>query len=127
MTHGHRGHSNDQRTGTYNSWRAMRERCTYPRHPKWPNYGGRGVLVCDRWARFELFLADMGERPAGTTLDRVDSNDHYYPANCRWATPLQQVWNRRTIGDVCDWDEPVRTPPAGLFTVAQVERVPLPF
>lgn len=117
MNHGHRGHRNDQRTPTYNSWRAARERCYYPRHPRWADYGGRGVLVCDAWRQFSAFLDDMGVRPAGMTLDRINTNDHYYPANCRWATPLQQVWNRRTIGEVRGFEEPMLAPPAGLFTV----------
>lgn len=117
MSHGHRGHGNNQRTPTYNSWRAMRERCYYPRHPRWIDYGGRGVLVCDAWRQFVAFLADMGERPAGMTLDRVNCDDHYYPGNCRWATPLQQVWNRRTIGEVWEPDGPMLAPPADQFTV----------
>ena len=105
----------------------MRERCLYPGHPKWANYGGRGVLVCDRWAAFENFLADMGERPAGTTLDRIDPNDHYYPGNCRWSTPAVQYWNRRNIRDLGEWDEPVKDPPAGLFTIPEPIRVVIPF
>lgn len=115
--HAHRGKDNAARTPTYNSWRAMRERCYYPPHPRYVDYGGRGVLVCDAWREFQRFLADMGVRPAGMTLDRVDVNDHYYPANCRWATPLEQTWNRRTIGAALRFDEPVKDPPAGLFTV----------
>jgi len=95
----------------------MRERCYYPPHPRYIDYGGRGVLVCDRWRQFDAFLEDMGVRPDGMTLDRIDVNDHYYPANCRWATPLQQLWNRRNIGEVWDFDEPVKDPPAELFTV----------
>jgi len=117
VTHGHARNRTVGRSPTYNSWRAMRERCYYPTHPRYIDYGGRGVLVCDRWRQFDAFLEDMGVRPDGMTLDRIDVNDHYYPANCRWATPLQQRWNRRNIGEVWDFDEPVKDPPAELFTV----------
>lgn len=117
MNHGHRGHRNNQRTPTYNSWRAMRERCYYPPHPFYPDYGGRGVLVCDAWRSFVAFLADMGERPFGYTLDRIDTNDHYYPGNCEWSTPARQRWNRRDMRGPMGYDEPVKDPPAGLFTV----------
>lgn len=90
-------------TPTYTSWRKMRERCLNPNAAQWRWYGKRGVLVCDRWSRFETFLADMGERPAGTTLDRIDPNKGYSPDNCRWATQAQQVHGQqktRRVGGV---------------------------
>lgn len=82
-------------TPTYLSWAAMIARCTRPRHKKWSHYGGRGITICDRWRDFPNFLADMGERPAGHTLDRIDVDGNYEPGNCRWATPTQQRSNRR--------------------------------
>jgi hypothetical protein len=80
---------------TYYSWQSMRARCLNSAHPNFPKYGGRGILVCTRWNRFEDFLADMGERPIGTSLDRINNDGNYEPGNCRWATKKQQQNNRR--------------------------------
>lgn len=81
---------------TYRAWANMRQRCTNPNNPKWEYYGGRGITVCARWAdSFEAFLADMGVRPEGMSLDRIDTNGNYGPDNCRWTTWSEQVKNRR--------------------------------
>ncbi len=75
----------------------MIKRCTKPSQTSYRNYGGRGITVCKRWLVFEHFLADMGERPAGKTIDRINNDDNYQPDNCRWATRQQQDQNRRAI------------------------------
>ena len=86
------------RTPTYSSWRSMIQRCTNPNAADFEHYGGRGIRVCDRWRGpdgFPNFLADLGERPDGRTLHRINVDEGYSPENCRWATVVEQRHNQR--------------------------------
>lgn len=81
----------------YKSWINMIHRCYNKNTINYDYYGGRGIEVCDRWRNsFINFLEDMGERPPGTSLDRIDVNGNYGPSNCKWSTPKEQAGNKRT-------------------------------
>lgn len=91
--HGHAGR--DGFSPEYHSWASMMTRCYNPTREYFHLYGGRGITVCDRWKTFTNFLADMGARPEGKSLDRIDVNGNYEPENCRWATAKEQRDNIR--------------------------------
>ena len=90
--------------GTYShewhSWVGMRRRCLSPRNQDFPKYGGRGISICAEWGDFTVFLKDMGPRPLGRSLDRINNDGNYEPGNCRWATPREQARNTRRTRNV---------------------------
>lgn len=85
----------ESRNPTYRSWECARARCRNPNDPSYPQYGGRGIKFSSAWDKFPDFLADMGHRPRGHSLDRIDVDRDYEPTNCRWATAKQQARNKR--------------------------------
>lgn len=96
--------SNGKESAEYRTWAQMLTRCENPNHPQYPDYGGRGIAVCERWHSYESFLADVGRRPPADdkgrrSLDRIDNDRGYAPGNCRWATKHEQNNNRRPRGE----------------------------
>lgn len=90
--HGHACRGQESRT--HRVWRLLKDRCLNENHPRFKDYGGRGITVCSRWLSFENFLEDMGECPEGMTLDRENNDEGYEPGNCRWATTKVQGRNK---------------------------------
>ena len=87
-----------QQKPLYSTWSAMKYRCYNKNNGSYPNYGGRGITVCDRWLKsYDAFAEDMGERPLGGTLDRIDNDKGYSPDNCKWSTRDEQIANRRVL------------------------------
>ena|SRR5208283_2435701 len=103
LKHGH-ARKRGLRSPTHLVWSAMWQRCTNPDNPKWQEYGGRGITVCERWKEFKNFLEDMGPRPAGMqgkralySIERMDNDGNYEPGNCKWATAKEQRANQRSF------------------------------
>lgn len=106
-------------TPIYRIWSQMIERCTRVTHKRYALYGGRGIYVCDRWKKFENFYADMGDRPAGRSLDRINNDGPYSPENCAWRTPREQAINSRNAHKItldgetlalCEWADRLGIP-----------------
>lgn len=105
-----------QHPKSYITWRHMINRCNDPKSKSYVDYGKRGIKICDRWGDFKSFVEDMGDRPSGYTLDRIDNDGHYSLANCRWATKKEQALNRRSnrlivydgeTHTICEWAEKI--------------------
>jgi hypothetical protein len=93
LIHGHA----EPETPEYRAWRNMRSRCFNNRTTNYKNYGGREITICESWLKFKNFLKDMGLRPKGLMLDRIDNNGNYEPGNCHWVTRTQSNRNRRSV------------------------------
>lgn len=109
-------------TKTHNTWAGMKQRCLNKNRKQYADYGGRGITVCKRWFVYENFLADMGERPPGTTLERIGNDGDYEPMNCKWASYVEQQSNTRKSlplwegKSIADWAREKGVPYMKLYT-----------
>src|SRR5882672_3270794 len=92
--HGHATRKNGK-SRTYNSWQAMIDRCFNKNRKAYSKYGGRGITICERWMNFDNFYEDMGEKPKGLTIERIDNDKNYELSNCKWGTIREQNMNKR--------------------------------
>lgn len=86
-------------SSTYISWEQMKQRCLNEKAPNYPLYGGRGIKICQEWLDFKNFYKDMGDRPLGKSLDRINNNGDYEPSNCKWSTRSEQQKNKRPFSE----------------------------
>lgn len=100
-------HGMSNKTRTYRTWKEMRQRCNNPNATQYKWYGGKGISICSEWNDYTRFLSDMGERPEGHTLDRIDPDKGYSKENCRWATPKQQAETNRGcfVKGIAPWNK----------------------
>jgi len=104
--HGDAMRTNGKPAVEYLAWNNMRDRCENPKNVGFKYYGGRGIVVCERWSKYENFLADMGRKPSPKhSLDRIDVDQNYFKENCRWATRDEQNNNRRKFGSLAHFTD----------------------
>lgn len=120
IVHGHA--AGGKQSKTYQVWAGMFDRCTNKNNVSYAGYGGRGIAVCVRWNKFSNFLADMGEAPAGKSIERKNNNKNYTPKNCCWATPKEQGINRRGVRLSFRKADTIRRLYAEGFTRAEIAR-----
>lgn len=101
----------------YFSWKNMRSRCNSKSHPRYDDWGGRGIKVCQRWDSFKFFVEDMGPRPEGYTLERIDNHGDYTPTNCKWASKVEQNLNQRVRKDSISGIKGIKKTPVGHYAV----------
>lgn len=125
-THTKHGHSKvGNRSSEYQTWYSMKQRCENKNNTAWDNYGGRGITVCEEWQDFSAFLDDMGTKPFGYSIERIDNNSGYSKDNCRWASRKEQQRNRREnimfefngkTQCLTEWSEELGISPATVFS-----------